>query len=211
MDNITHIDAQTETVSTKIIGAGFTDPVFDSQHVFKKVLEGMSSPGVIKNVDIECENPPVIHPVTAALCLSLCDSDTKVWLSASHPQITSWLKFHCGCQIVKDRDATRADFAIIIKGSHTPELDIFSVGTPEAPDKSVTIIFEAETFDKGTHYIARGPGIKTENRFAATGIDENLLDYMRLNKSNFPMGIDAIITAEKSLICLSRTTITRSL
>lgn len=211
MNKINCASVQSQHTSMKLIGAGFSDPVFESHQVFKKVLDGMSSPGSIKSMSVKCESPDAIYQATATLCLTLFDSDTRIWLSHSDSELEKWLKFHCGCQIVKDENASKADFAIIAKNSTLPDLDMFSAGTPEGPDKSATIILEVKNLNEGTTYITAGPGIKEENQFSATGLDEKLLDHMRRNKAIFPMGTDVIITAAEKIVCLTRTTTTRSL
>ncbi|SMD12206.1 alpha-D-ribose 1-methylphosphonate 5-triphosphate synthase subunit PhnH [Desulfocicer vacuolatum DSM 3385] len=211
MENAAHKRQEIPAGSNAPFGAGFTDPVFDSQKVFKIIMDAMASPGSVKNVDVPCDNPAAIHPATAAVCLTLFDSDTRVWLSDSGKQLADWLKFHCGCPIVKNTEAAKADFAIITKESPFPGLDIFPVGTPECPDKSATIIFEAQSLQKGVNYRATGPGIMEANHFSVTGLKGELIDYMEGNKTIFPMGVDAVVTGETSLVCLTRTTSIRNL
>lgn len=191
------------------IDPGFTNPVYDSQYIFKTILNSMAAPGTIQHITPLCEAPDTINPTTGAVCLTLFDSDTRVWLSDQSASLGNWLKFHCGCEIVHDQQ--KADFALIVKGSQLPDLESFSLGTPENPDKSTTIITEVESLETGSKYITQGPGIKDENSFSAQGLQLELVNHLMACKPLFPMGFDLIITAENSLASLTRTTTIRSL
>ena len=48
--------------------------------------------------------PSPLHPVTAAVCLTLLDFDTPLWLddAAARPEAVDWLKFHCGMPLAAE-------------------------------------------------------------------------------------------------------------
>src|SRR5690606_37837176 len=84
------------------IAPGFANPVFDSQRIFRGLLEAMSYPGRIVDTGSLASAPAPLSPAAAATCLALADYETPVWLDpAAHP-VRDWLRFHCGCPIVSD-------------------------------------------------------------------------------------------------------------
>ena len=61
---------------------GFGDPVFGSQNVFRAVLSAISRPETIVDLQLTLEAPQALFLTTAAICRTLLDSDTPVWLDA---------------------------------------------------------------------------------------------------------------------------------
>ena len=59
---------------------GLADPVFDSQKIFRAVLDATSHPGRVVSVPLPVEPPAPLRPATASLCLALVDLDTPLWL-----------------------------------------------------------------------------------------------------------------------------------
>ena len=186
--------------------AGFADPVFDSQRVFRAVLDAMSEPGRI----VTLESPPLatdpLHPATMAVALALLDLETPLWLDAEArtAETEAHLRFHCGCPIADD--PARARFAIIADPAAMPELAAFDGGTDEYPDRSATLLVQADDLTAGTGRRLSGPGIATETWFDVGGLSARFWEAMRGNHGRFPRGIDVVLTAGASLAALPRTT-----
>ena len=62
---------------------GFLAPVADSQQVFRRVLRAMSEPGSLQDIAVDLAPPAPLDRATAALCLTLLDFETPVWLDAA--------------------------------------------------------------------------------------------------------------------------------
>jgi hypothetical protein len=75
---------------------GFTDPVQDGQSCFRAVLEALSRPGRIQTLDSALTPPAPLHPATAAVLLTLVDTETPLHHDAG-AEADAWLRFHCGC------------------------------------------------------------------------------------------------------------------
>src|SRR3546814_18044007 len=88
------------------------DPVMATQGVFRLALSAMSEPGTLQQVD-HAVVLDRLAPATYALCLTLFDADTPVWLAPSFdtPVLRAHLDFHCACPIVQALDA--ADFVVL--------------------------------------------------------------------------------------------------
>ena len=60
---------------------GFSNPIFDSTDVFRKVLSAMSRPGEIQNIKAPSAHPESLNPTSSAILLALADMETEVWLA----------------------------------------------------------------------------------------------------------------------------------
>jgi alpha-D-ribose 1-methylphosphonate 5-triphosphate synthase subunit PhnH len=188
------------------VRTGFADPVFESQRVFRGVLDAMAEPGRVITLAAAPSAPEPLHPATVAIALALLDFETPVWLDAAAgtAETVAHLRFHCGCPIMDD--PARARFAIIADPDVMPELGAFDAGTDEYPDRSATLIVQARTLGAGRGLRLSGPGIATEVRLEAGGLSARFWEALRGNHSRFPRGVDVLLTAGASLAALPRTT-----
>jgi hypothetical protein len=82
------------------LAPGFADPVHDAQAAFRSVLDAMSTPGRIVTLAAPPAVPAPLMPATVALCLTLIDYETPLWLDGPARAADGFLRFHCGCPIV---------------------------------------------------------------------------------------------------------------
>ncbi len=190
--------------------AGLRDPVLDSQRIFRIVLEATAHPGRILAVngsqpDQELPLDWPLHAATTAICLTLLDFETPLWLdpAARTPEVMAYLRFHCGCPIVEDPVA--AGFAVVAHASAMPALGAFDPGTEEYPDRSATVIVQARTL-AGAGRRLTGPGIESAVHLEADGLPARFWGELRGNQGRFPRGVDVLLTAGASLTALPRTT-----
>lgn len=85
-------------VKAEALTGGFSDAVFDSQRVFKKLMDGMARPGTTQAVETAVFPPLPLAAATGAVLLALCDHDTPVWLSSAlrKTAVPGWIGFHTG-------------------------------------------------------------------------------------------------------------------
>lgn len=185
---------------------GFSDPVFQSQAVFKALMDGMARPGTIARLVPGVAPPPPLAPAAGAIALTLCDQDTPVWLCASlaRTQLPAWLSFHAGAPLCSERSDAR--FAFIATGAPIPGFDQFALGTQEYPDRSTTLVIEVEALDGGPELVATGPGIDGKTSVAPRGLPALFPDLWAENRAHFPRGIDLVLVAGNDCLCLPRTT-----
>ena len=186
--------------------AGFADAVFESQRVFRAVLDAMSEPGRVTTLQAPPLAPAPLHPATVAIALALLDFETPVWLdgAAETGEVTAHLRFHCGCPIVNA--PARGRFAIVADAERMPDIGVFDAGTDEYPDRSATLIVQAERLVTGIGKRLTGPGIATAARLEAQGLSARFWKALRDNHGRFPRGVDVLLTAGASLAALPRTT-----
>jgi len=185
---------------------GLADPTLESQRIFRSLLEAMSRPGRIVDVAVTVHPPAPLHPATAALCLTLLDFDTPLWLddAAARPEVVEWLKFHCGMPITVDPSS--AGFALIADGPSMPSLSVFDAGTAEHPERSATLIVQVRSIMGGTGCRLTGPGIADEARLDVAGVPERFWNWAADNHAQFPRGVDVFLSAGHVVAALPRTT-----
>jgi alpha-D-ribose 1-methylphosphonate 5-triphosphate synthase subunit PhnH len=185
---------------------GFADPVFDAQTTFRAVLGAMARPGSRANVGVEIAPPAPLSPAAAAVALTLFDRDTPVWLdqAAAVETVESFLVFHCGSP--RTDEPADAAFALIADAANMPPLQRFGPGTDAYPDSSTTLVIELPSLDGGREVGLTGPGIDGQTVMAPSGLPKSFWDWMTLNRSMFPLGVDVILTCGREVACLPRTT-----
>lgn len=186
---------------------GFGDPVFDSQAVFRALLHAMSRPGMVNTLDIDLAPPAPLSPAAAAVCLTLADLDTPVWVTPGTPgNALSYLRFHCGCPMVEN--PAHAAFALITDGDHLPDLTRFSLGTQEYPDRSATLIIQVSGLEAVRTGGVRltGPGIESMNRLAVRGLSDDFWAAFAANHQQYPLGWDVVFATEDRIASLPRST-----
>ena len=185
---------------------GLRDATLDGQRIFREILEATSRPGRIVDVTRAPAAPAPLHPVAAAVCLTLLDYETPLWIDApaARPDVLEWLRFHTGAPIVDRPDAAR--FALITDAVAIPPFDAFDAGTAEYPDRSATLIVQVRALLPGTGRRLTGPGIERETRLEVAGVSEGFWGWARGNHALFPRGVDMLLSAGRTLAALPRTT-----
>lgn len=179
------------------LSGGFDDAPTGSARAFRAAMNAMARPGRIEAIS-GAKPPAPLSVAAGTLLLTLCDPETPVHLAPSvgDQVVRDWLTFHTGAPVV---EPARAMFAVGAWDELLP-LSQYSIGTPEYPDRSATLIVEvAELANSGA--VLCGPGIKGQARLNLPAVDA----FIR-NAAQFPLGLDFYFTAEARLAALPRTT-----
>jgi alpha-D-ribose 1-methylphosphonate 5-triphosphate synthase subunit PhnH len=188
-----------------IYTGGFESPVFQSQSVFKALMDGMARPGTIQAIDEGAAPPAPMGSGAGAIALTLCDHDTPVHLSMPMVEagVPGWLAFQTGALVTDDR--TEAQLAFLDPSTSLPPLSTFSAGTQEYPDRSTTIVLELPAFEGGQDFILAGPGIQDATTINVAGLPAHFEDLWKENNALYPRGVDLVLVAGLEMICLPRT------
>ncbi len=176
---------------------GFRDAPVDAAHAFRAAMAAMARPGDLR--EVSGVRPPAPLSVAAGtLLLTLCDPETGVHLAGGcdTAEVRSWLTFHTGAPLVAPSEA---DFAVGNWADLMP-LNAYSVGTPEYPDRSATLIVECKDL-RPSGAVLRGPGIKSSARLSLPGVA-----VLQKNSALFPLGCDFFFTCGNQLAALPRST-----
>lgn len=188
------------------LAAGFADPVFQSQAVFRAVMTALAEPGIARPVAGIAEAPAELGGVMAAVVATLADFDTALWRDAAlaTAEVESWLRFHTGAPIAAD--PARAVFALVSAPERLPDFETFSLGTDVDPSTSTTVILRVAGFGRGRVYTLAGPGISGTRAFALEGGPADLVERLGANREIFPRGIDLLLVGPDAVVGLPRTT-----
>ena len=185
----------------------FTDPVFDAQRVFRAAMNALARPGTLQPLEANLEPPPQLPRELAALALAFADHETAVWLDAAlagSPEILDYLRFHTGAPIAQRPG--EAAFALISDPALCPSLTSFTVGTPDYPDRSTTILIQADTLRSSHTLSLKGPGVSGSAVLRAEPLPPGFVREWAANRALFPRGVDILIAADGWLAGLPRST-----
>jgi alpha-D-ribose 1-methylphosphonate 5-triphosphate synthase subunit PhnH len=188
------------------LSGGFGKPVFESQSVFRMLMDGMARPGLVRVVGPDVGQPEPFGGAAGAIALTLCDHETPVWLSAglSKSAVAEWIGFHTGALITREKAEAR--FAFVDAGAMLASFGLFCAGTQEYPDRSTTLIIEVAALGEGEPLTLTGPGIQQTTIVKVKGLAETFRRLWADNRALFPRGVDVVLTADKAMLCLPRTT-----
>ena len=176
---------------------GFAEAPVEAARAFRAALDAMARPGRIHEV-AGAAPPAPLSVAAGVLLLTLADRTTPVFLAPSHDraEVRDWLAFHSGAPVCGPAQAVFAlgDWAAL------QPLGRFPLGTPDYPDRSVTLIVESPTLRPEGARLA-GPGIRGA---AALNLPE--LAAFADNRARFPLGFDCFLTAGARLAALPRST-----
>ncbi len=178
---------------------GFADPVAGAQLGFRSMLAAMSRPGSLHSLGAELTPPACLDPATAAVLLTLADSETTLWLDPALAASRGWTAFHCGAAFVQEPG--QAEFVL---GCALPELDALNAGTDEAPETAATVIVQVAALGDGPAYRLSGPGLAAPAVLRVRGLPEGFAGIWRKNHALYPRGVDLVLCAGTRLAALPR-------
>jgi alpha-D-ribose 1-methylphosphonate 5-triphosphate synthase subunit PhnH len=193
---------------------GFSNPVDDSQAVFRAVLTALSRPGIPASLQLPSFPVPAgeLSPGMLALALALCDQDTPIWLDAAAdtPEARHHLRFHCAAPFAAE--PAQGSFAFIARPETMPRLQVFNPGRPDYPDRSATLVINADLSSHQARALElTGPGVKDNDRgawqpFRISGLPLWFWGDWEMNRAAYPLGVDVIFvdkgSAGNPVICL---------
>lgn len=190
----------------KLTEAAFASPAHDLARAFRPILDAMANPGCILPFAPALTSPPGLSVEAAAVAIALCDFQTPVWLERElrMSAIEHYLRFHTGAPLTQ----TEADaaFAFVDAIYGVPDLSQFSKGTHEYPDRSTTVVIQAEQLRGDLGVVLRGPGILAEHRLGVTSLRPDFWHQMIAARNDFPLGIDVILVAPETIAAIPRST-----
>jgi alpha-D-ribose 1-methylphosphonate 5-triphosphate synthase subunit PhnH len=187
--------------------AGFADKVLSAQSTFRSVMDAMARPGSVQRVGASVGAPAAMMRGTAAIAQTLFDHDTPLWLDplmSATSDVTKWLKFHTSAPVIED--SSICSFALIGDAGSLSGLDRFAFGSNEYPDRSTTLILQAESLTQGSVLELRGPGIDGVAVLRAAIQPMDLFVRLEINQTLFPRGIDVVLVHDDAMVAIPRTT-----
>lgn len=191
-------------MDTSGIEPGFTNPVFESQDTFRRILDAYAYVGRPQMLGAVAMAVGPLAPPTVSACLTLADFETSIWLDSrsDRGEVRNYLGFHCGTPFADGAD--EAAFAIVADPTTMPRLAEFHPGTELEPQTSTTIVVQVPSFTGGPAVRWRGPGIQHEASVAIEGLPSWFWEEWQFNQELYPVGVDVLFTSGNAIIALPR-------
>ena len=183
---------------------GFSDPVHESQAVFRCLLAAMSSPAEIVELPSQPDCGAPLSAAATAILLTLTDLDTTVWLDKDVSTAASYFAFHCGCRLASAPEI--ADFAVYNQALALDGLERLTPGTDERPDSACSLIVDVPSLSNDAGFTCTGPGIDAPRQLALGDIGAALAECILHNHDRYPQGIDMYFTCGSRLVAVPRST-----
>jgi alpha-D-ribose 1-methylphosphonate 5-triphosphate synthase subunit PhnH len=174
------------------------DIVFDAQEHFRLLLDSMSRPGKINTFPAAEIFPPEKLTHAAALTgFALLNPDATYFIAGEEAdRIAQYLLINTAAQ---SAGMATADYVFVPEGYFNGGLQEARTGTPTYPEDSATFIISCELISERPHgnslrITLRGPGVNGEADVFVSGINPDLLDFVKEQNSEYPLGLDLIIT-----------------
>jgi alpha-D-ribose 1-methylphosphonate 5-triphosphate synthase subunit PhnH len=186
-----------------VTAPGLSDPVGDSQEIFRSVLAALSEPGRIMQLAAPHDAGLQIDQAALAVLLTLADGDTPIWIDAGpESALAAYLRFHTGAPIVTE--PKDAQFALVADPRRRLPLSRFNPGTEDFPDRSTTVIMAVAALQEGGSVVLSGPGIPRHRHLTIDGLPPRFQAEWAENRAESPCGIDLLLTCGTALVGLPR-------
>jgi alpha-D-ribose 1-methylphosphonate 5-triphosphate synthase subunit PhnH len=184
---------------------GFQSETYDSQAIFRTVLDAMATPGRIMELPIKIQPPQGIDPAAGAILMMLLDFETPLWSNLDHDSAAiQWLRFHTGTPFTQAKK--KSAFVLCTDYEDLGDLEDYSMGTIESPHQSTTLIVQTKGIvEKGALRLT-GPGIQTHTDLKLTGIANRFFKKRARILDSYPLGVDLIFVCGTVFVAIPRTT-----
>jgi len=176
------------------------DIIFDAQSAFRVLLNAFSYPGTIYSFEKVNLNQPASFSYTNALiALSLFDNNTSFHSKTSYENdVENYIHLNTNAEIA---EINKADY-LFLNGSKdlSNELLQCKIGELSYPEKNATVIVMVKSLSNHVDFQydyelrLQGPGIQERKSVFVSGLDiQNIVMLKNIN-TEFPLGIDLILT-----------------
>jgi len=179
------------------------DSVFDSQKVFRLILDAMSNPSRIVNIKAYADRLYGNHTVFLAIAMTLLDNEVSFNNCASHllsDEIVS-------LTLAKKVQIDHADFVFVCEPNDIKNVIVNAkCGTPSDPHKSATVIIKNDG-DQVCRLLLSGPGIDGNTAIQATQTVKEAIISRDEQHYEYPQGIDLVfVSSDGELFAIPRLT-----
>ena len=177
------------------------DLVFDSQKLFRLILEAMSNPAQTVNIEEYRDRLFGDFPLFLAVAMTLLDNETS-FNAFSNLRLTEEIE---SLTLARKEELPFADFLFISDSSYLEEaIENAKCGTLSDPHRSAVLIVQNEG-EPDEQLAFFGPGIDGETRLAATRTVSDAIIMRDAKSYEYPQGIDLIfIRATGELLAVPR-------
>ena len=162
------------------------DAVFDSQRVFRCVLQATAHPGKLFAL------PPTDAPHWEAVALTLLDHEVS-FCAVGGPMVSAQGRIArlTGSRVVP---LSEAGFALVAGGSGG-EVSRLERGTLERPETGATVNFAVGRLSNAGPVTMKlsGPGVPGERTLGVEGLSVEEVEAIRESREDYPLGVDVYL------------------
>ena len=183
------------------------DRVFDTQRVFRLLLDGMARPGKMQRLPSPALTPPPgLAPYAAGVAFALLDGETTFAVAPARHDWQHYLTLNTGAHAV---GAAAAAFVLVRGEQAAPVLAEMNRGDLLMPEQGATMVCMVEKIAADVpgdvRLSLRGPGVAGTAALSVTGWPPAAVEALAEANSEFPLGVDVIlIDAGGVLACIPR-------
>ncbi len=166
------------------------------QRIFRQLVEAMANPGCMVDLERWLNGDAAYRGVLASLL------DGEVTLADDHALLpaTDWPLLQA-----KEVTVDAANY-VLCDGSRSPDFQP-KLGTLTCPDEAATLIICVKSLGQGGLRLRlSGPGIERVAHLALAGLNPAWLSAREQWNAAFPLGVDILLTDERCVVGLPRTT-----
>lgn len=182
--------------------------VFDTQKIYRLMLDAMARPGKITDLpSLDIYPPSGLSGYVASLAFTLLDGDTTFAVLPENGLWQDYLAVNTGARAAAP---TVADFILLAGQRHAPQISDFNRGSLLAPEGGSTlfILVDGIAADAGgVRLTLTGPGIDGQAAVMIDGLVlANLESILSLNQE-YPLGVESFLVDRRGhLLAIPRST-----
>jgi alpha-D-ribose 1-methylphosphonate 5-triphosphate synthase subunit PhnH len=184
--------------------------IFDTQRHFRTLLDCMARPGKIGRLAaVAVTPPPPLLAASAYVAFTLLNADATFNVTALGAGIADYLRANTQA---RPTPLPEADFVFAEGSGDEAFLHEARTGIATYPETGATVVLQVANLGRsssvgGLQLTLEGPGVEGRTVLLAAGLNPACLEVLKQRNAEFPLGIDAILTAGDGLVaCLPRTT-----
>lgn len=175
---------------------------------FRAALTALSEPGRVVAIEPPGDAAPGLSPAASALIATLVDADAPLWIAPSQKDAETTKALRFATSSAPTDAPETAEFLVGRWDSLAPLLDELRIGDAERPDRSATLIVEADAVSEGVGPgragRVSGPGAPEGRVASVAGVDDRFWPFIDANARRYPLGIDLFVTAGDRVLGLPR-------
>ena len=169
------------------------DTVFDSQKVFRLILEAMSNPTRAVNIKEYADKLYGNYPVILAVAMTLLDNEVS-FNTCENRQLSDEIAL---LTLAKRETVDAADFIFVCDADDIKNvIENAKCGTLSDPHKSATVIIRNDD-DPSCRMTLYGPGIDGHKEIQTTRTVKGALALRDAQNYEYPQGIDLLFISGK--------------
>jgi alpha-D-ribose 1-methylphosphonate 5-triphosphate synthase subunit PhnH len=172
------------------------DEVFDSQRVFRLLLEAMSNPPRIVNIQEYADKLQAPPSVFLAIAVTLLDSEVSFY-AGNDPRLADEI---VSLTLAKRATLPTADFIFVSDaGALARVFQEAKCGAPADPHRSATLIVRDDG-DRDCEITLRGPGIDGQTAAFVSERVKTALQTRDLQCYEYPQGVDVLFVTDAGAV-----------